>query len=84
MRLAELAKQAGVERFVFSSSCSTYGAAGDDFLTETADVNPVTPYGESKVFVDAMMHLADDVSVRLTYAMQPLMECRHACGWTSF
>src|SRR5947207_10532657 len=36
VRLAELAKEAGVERFVFSSSCSTYGAAGDDFLDETA------------------------------------------------
>jgi nucleoside-diphosphate-sugar epimerase len=41
-----------VNRFVFASSCSTYGAAGDDFLTESADLNPVTAYGESKVFVE--------------------------------
>ena len=52
VHLARLAKAAGVERFVFSSSCSTYGAAGDDFLDESASLNPVTAYGESKVFVE--------------------------------
>jgi nucleoside-diphosphate-sugar epimerase len=52
VRMAEMAKRAGVERFIFASSCSNYGAAGDDFLTETANFNPVTPYGESKVKVE--------------------------------
>ncbi|HET9767303.1 MAG TPA: SDR family oxidoreductase, partial [Thermoanaerobaculia bacterium] len=55
VRLAHLAREAGVERFVFASSCSTYGAAGDDFLDETAAFNPVTPYGVSKVRVEQQL-----------------------------
>ncbi len=52
VRLAEMSKNAGVKRFVFSSSCSNYGAAGDGVLDESAAFNPVTPYGESKVLVE--------------------------------
>ncbi len=47
-----MAKAAGARRFVFASSCSNYGQAGDDFLNEEASFNPVTPYGESKVKVE--------------------------------
>jgi nucleoside-diphosphate-sugar epimerase len=60
-RIAVEAKRAGVSRFVFSSSCSLYGRAGDDFLDEEADFNPVTPYGHSKVLAEQdMRKLADD------------------------
>lgn len=52
VRLAELARDAGVGRFVFSSSCSLYGAAGQDRVTEEADFNPVTPYGTAKVLAE--------------------------------
>jgi len=60
VRLARAAKEAGVRRFLFSSSCSLYGAGADGYLDENAAFNPVTPYGESKVRVEQeVSHLAD-------------------------
>jgi len=50
VRLAALAKAAGVERFLLASSCSNYGQAGDNMIDETGVLNPVTAYGQSKVW----------------------------------
>jgi nucleoside-diphosphate-sugar epimerase len=61
VKLAHLAKKAGVPRFLYASSCSSYGASGADFLDESASFNPVTPYGKSKVDVElAVAPMADD------------------------
>jgi nucleoside-diphosphate-sugar epimerase len=58
--LARIAKDAGVHRFVFSSTCSVYGAAGEDWVTETSPANPVTAYGRSKWQAECdLVQLAD-------------------------
>jgi nucleoside-diphosphate-sugar epimerase len=60
-RVAEQAKAAGVPRFLFSSSCSLYGKAGEEMLDEGAEFAPVSPYGESKVLAERdISALADD------------------------
>ena len=61
LRLARLAKEVGVGRFVFSSSCSNYGAAGDSILDENGKLSPITPYAVSKVKLEAALaELADE------------------------
>jgi len=82
LHLARLARQAGVPRFVFSSSCSNYGAAGDDLLTESASFNPVTPYGISKVRSEQELAelSTDDFSPVLmrsatAYGVSPRLRC---------
>jgi len=61
VKLAKLAKSMGVRRYIFSSSCSNYGAGGQDMLDEHSAFNPVTPYGKSKVMVEQdVSQLGDD------------------------
>jgi len=59
VQLASLAKKAGVSRFIFSSSCSTYGSSGDGYVDEESNVNPITIYGKSKIIAEQeIAHLA--------------------------
>ncbi|MEZ5591602.1 MAG: NAD(P)-dependent oxidoreductase [Gammaproteobacteria bacterium] len=67
VQLAQTAKKTGVERFLFASSCSNYGASSDQFLDENAKFNPVTPYGESKVLVESELNKLADKYFSPTY-----------------
>ena len=67
LRLARAAKDAGVGRFLFSSSCSLYGAAGSSAVAEDADLFPVTSYGETKVLAERELSLLADDAFSPTY-----------------
>jgi len=61
IQLGRLAKEAGVARFLFSSSCSIYGASGNNLVSEKAPFCPITPYGRSKMLAEEGLRvLADD------------------------
>lgn len=65
--LAQVAREAEVGRYLFSSSCSLYGAAGDEAVTEESAFNPVTPYGESKVIAEQLISKYADAGFSPTY-----------------
>jgi len=67
LALARAAKQVGVTRFLFSSSCSLYGAAGSAGVAEDGNMLPVTPYGETKVVAERELALLADDSFSPTY-----------------
>ena len=67
LHLARTAKQAGIDRFLFASSCSLYGAAGSGAVAEDADMFPVTPYGETKVLAERELSLLADDTFSPTY-----------------
>ncbi|WP_319453444.1 MULTISPECIES: SDR family oxidoreductase [unclassified Mycobacterium] len=66
VRLARLAKDAGVARFLYASTCSVYGAAGDGLVDENAELHPITPYAISKVRVE------DDVAAMADSGFTPV------------
>jgi hypothetical protein len=81
--VARAAKSGGVERSLFSSSCSLYGAAGDAPVAEDAAFNPVTPYGESKVVAERELSaLPDDTFSRRICETRRLTGHRRGCAPT--
>lgn len=92
VRLAELAKEVGAQRFVYTSSCSVYGLGSGDFLTENDSVNPQTAYAQCKVLVERdIAQLADDsfcptfLRNATAYGASPRMRfdivLNNLCGW---
>lgn len=67
VRLAKLAKKAGVPRFVYTSSCSVYGVSDADFVDETSKVDPQTAYAKCKVLVEQDISALADESFSPTF-----------------
>jgi len=65
--LGECGEEAGVERFLFASSCSLYGAAGSGAVAEDGGLLPLTPYGETKVLAERHLSVLADENFSPTY-----------------
>ncbi|NND33201.1 MAG: SDR family oxidoreductase [Saprospiraceae bacterium] len=66
VKIAEMAKQAGVKRFVFASSCSVYGAAEDEPRKEHSPLNPLTAYAKSKIRSEEALDVLSDNNFQVT------------------
>jgi nucleoside-diphosphate-sugar epimerase len=66
VEIAKKAKKAGVKKYIFASSCSVYGAAGNEARTENSPLNPLTAYAKSKVFSENELALLADKDFQIT------------------
>jgi len=84
VRLARLAREAGVGRFLYSSSCSSYGRAGDTMVDETAELNPITPTpSRSSASSRTWRSWRMTDSVRRSSETRPPTASRRVCDATS-
>jgi nucleoside-diphosphate-sugar epimerase len=77
VRLGEMAKEAGVKHFIFSSTCSNYGVAGNEFIDENGTFNPYTPYAKAKVAAELGLKPLSDRNFSVT-----LMRSATAFGYS--